>query len=225
MASVRLNFVQPEQEGLTRLLIFESTTQTGTYSLIETVEDIGEYPNYISIYTTDLANNSNDWFAIQWEDDKGAKSPLSNPIQGNTTTAPGVLTSRVILRDPALDEAIALQEAEVTLSSYFETNDIYALDPNEVTYAEWGGLTYLTLARSYITELLVGSTNTGYTAGIVAQQQGSATKSVADIQSLIAEANRLLGRNYSLVMQLAPWSVDSLSATDLDISRLLVEMQ
>jgi hypothetical protein len=226
MASVRLNFVQPEQEGLIKLLIFESAAQMGTYSLIETVTDIGDFPNYISFYTTDLASNVNDWFAIQWEDEKGAKSPLSNPIQGNTSTVPGELTGRVILRDPAIDEAIALQESEVALSDYFQTNEVYALDPDTISYAIWGGLTYLVLARVYITDLLVGGSVEGYTAGIVAQQQGGAAKSLGNIKDLIALANELLGRNYSVVMQIQEF--DPVTGfglpVEIDQTRLLVEL-
>jgi hypothetical protein len=224
MASVRLNFVRPDDEGLAKLLIYESTTQTGSYSLIETVTDIGEWPDYITYYTTNLATDPNDWFVIEWEDDKGARSPRSNPIKGNTTTTVGEITKRVLLRDPSLEEGIAAQEAEISVSDYFRVDDPYTIDPTVVTYKEWGGLTYLTLARIYISEVLVGSSVSGYTAGIVAQQQGNSQKSLDDIKRLIEEGNKLLNRNFSLVMQLEPVAFGTSIGAEVDQSRLLVEL-
>lgn len=223
MASVRLNFVKPELEGLAQLRIYESATQTGTFTLIETVVDIGEYPNYITYYTTDDATNANDWFVIEWVDSKGAVSPRSNPIQGNTTTAVGEVVSRVQLRDPSIGEELATQEAEITLQDYFGI-DPYEVDESTVTHKEYGGLTYLTLARIYISEILVGSSTAGYTAGIVAQQQGNSQKSLDDIKRLIAAGNELLGRNFSVIMQLEQVAYGTVCAADVDQSRLLVEL-
>lgn len=224
MASVRLNFVKPDDEGLAKLLIYEATSKDGVYTLIETVTDIGEFPNYISYYTTDLATNANDWFVIEWEDDKGSRSPRSNPIQGNTTTAVGEVVKRVILRDPSIDEGLATQEAEITLCDYFMTDAPYDIDPLTVTYKEWGGLTFLTLARAYISEVLTGSSVSGYTAGIVAQQQGNSQKSLDDIKRMIEEGNKLLNRNFSIVAQLEGVTFGSLTGAEVDQSRLLVEI-
>jgi hypothetical protein len=224
MASVRLNFVKPSDEGLTKLLIFESATSTGVFTLIETVTDIGDYPDYISYYTTTLASNPNDWFAIQWEDSGGARSPMSNPIQGNTTTTVGEIVKRVLLRDPALSEEAATQEAEIMVADVFGVADPYSVDPSTVTYLQWGGMTYLTLARLYISEVLIGSSTSGYTAGIVAEQQGNSAKSLDDIKRLVDEGNRLLGRNFSLVMQLEPYSIPGVMGAEVDQSRLLVEL-
>jgi hypothetical protein len=226
MASVRINFVQPDSEGLTRLLIYESGSKDGIYTLIEAVENIGEFPDYISYYTTDQAANAFDWFVIEWEDDKGARSPRSNPIQGNTTTTPGEVAGRVLMRDMSIDEKIAVQESEIVICDYFMVDDPYMVDPVTVTYKEWGGLTYLALARVYITDLLVGASVQGYTAGIVAQQQGSAAKSLGNIKDLIALANELLGRNYSVVMQIEEF--DPVTGfglpVEIDQTRLLVEL-
>lgn len=225
MASVRLNFVKPENEALVKLLIYEGATKDGSFSLIETVNDIGEFPDYISYYTTNAATSASDWFVIEWEDDKGARSPRSNPIQGNTKTVPGEVASRVLLRDASIEEGIAVEEAEITVSDYFRTEFPYDVDPAEVTYKEYGGLTYLTLARVYMSETLIGTATTGYTAGIIAQQQGTTQKSLDTIKKLIEEANRLLNRNFSVVMQLEPVTYPPCaSGAEIDATRLLIEL-
>ena len=224
MASVYLRFSPPDRDDIVKLHILESSTMNGALTTIEEVTDIGTFPNYINDYTTDQAGNNADWFAIQWEDSKGAFTNISERLQGGTKTVVLELIDRIMLRDPSIDEELARQEAEITLSEYFRTDDPYAIDPSTVTYAEWGGLTYLSLARIYISEILIGSNVSGYTAGIVAQQQGNTQKSLADVQRLIDEGNRLLGRNYSLVMQLEPVSFGTVTGAEIDQTRLLVEL-
>lgn len=225
MASVRLNFVKPDTENLAKLLIYECSTKDGTYDLIEVVNIIGTHPDYISFYTTNQASDVNDWFVIEWEDDKGARSPRSNPIQGNTKTVPGEVTARVLLRDPSIEEGVAVEDAEIVISSYFLVDDPYTLDPVTLTYAEWGGLTYLTMAQIYLTEILVESSVQGYTAGIVAQQQGNSQRSLDTVQKIIDMANKLLNRNYSVILLMPDYDpVRGSFITGIDESRLLVEL-
>lgn len=239
MASIRLNFVKPETENLEKLLIYEAASKNGVYTLIETVTDIGTDPDYISFYTTDHATSITDWFAIEWEDDKGARSPRSNPIQGNTTTAVGELVKRMMLRDPSISEEIATQEAEILLSQYFQVDDPYTIDPATVSYVVWGGLTYLGLARTYVSEIITTSSGSGYTAGIIAQQASDSTQTLKNVKDLVDLGNKLLGINYSYVLQMQgydPYPVLPARGVlgddpgffgiggEIDASRLLVEI-
>ena len=81
---VPLDFIPPQEDNIVKLHIYESSAQGGPFSEIELVTEVGTWPNYIDHYTTANATALDDWFAIQWEDDKGAKSVLSSPVKGGT---------------------------------------------------------------------------------------------------------------------------------------------
>ena len=131
MASVFLNFTPPDREDLTKLRIFEATDAAGPWNEIEVVTAIGEYPNYISSYTTNLATSNTNWFSIQWEDAKGAQTDQSNAIQGGTETLVGEIVDRVLVRDNTLDEQVVLAETEALIERYFGC-DPYTVDPASV---------------------------------------------------------------------------------------------
>jgi hypothetical protein len=230
MASVRLDFIPPDTPGITKLHIYESPTLNGVFNEIETVTSVGSYPTYITYHTTKLANDIADWFAIQWEDADGALSGLSQPIQGGTTTLVQQIVSRVMLRDPFADENIAAQEAEAVIEDVFITTDAYLVDPSIVTAKQKSGITFLTLARVYlssiITSLSSGSLQS-YTAGLVSQSAGSQSQTqnstgLQNIQQLIEWANRDLGISYSVLLlmkeidfgttwEIDEWTIEALS--------------
>jgi hypothetical protein len=228
--------VQPSTPGLVALRIFESAVKEGPYIQIERVTEIGIYPNYISYYTTDTATSATDWFTIQWEDDKGALSEMSAPWQGGTDSVVAELVSRVMLRDPTIREEIAVQEAEATVSRYYNTDDPYSITemPNP---SELQGLTLLTLAACYITDLFVGTaggatTVSDYTAGLVSQRSGTGVAGgtalkLKDIEALVDWANRVLGRSYSVVLQMAapeiPGAYSLVEDARVDETRLLLD--
>lgn len=226
MASVILDFVPPLSPGVTKLHIYEAPTQGGVFSPIETVEDVGTYPTYISQYSTDQATSTDNWFAIQWEDDKGVRGDLSAPIQGNTTTLIGRIVSRVLLRDPTIDENVAVQEAEAAVAAYYGVDDPYTI--TTFTYPEISGLTWLTMARAYIGSLVVsGSAGDSYTAGLVSQKSSSG--STADKSKMVEEfinlANSALGLNLTyvaLLQDIDPLGIGTVSAIEYDQSRLTI---
>lgn len=86
MPSVVLDLRPPrDMRELVELIILESGVgSAGPYHIIETVTDIGVYPDYIKQYVTDLAEAEADYFMVQWRDDKGALSETSIPVQGGT---------------------------------------------------------------------------------------------------------------------------------------------
>ena len=237
MATVRIDFVQPSDPDLIALRIHESSEKEGVYAEIERVTPIGTYPNYISYYTTDQATSAVGWFRIQWEDSKGALSELSAPWQGGTDSVVGAVVRRVLLRDPSIDEAIATQEAEAVICCYYGVDDPYSITemPNP---AVLHGLTLLTMASCYVTDLLVGGSSgatsvSDYTAGLVSQKSGTGTASggtvmsLDGIQGIIDFANKCLGRQFSLVLQMAPFE-DSVTYTLADArydhTRLLLDV-
>jgi hypothetical protein len=210
MASVRLDFVPPDSPDITKLHIFEAPTKDGIFSQIEEVTSIGSYPNYISYYTTTVAANVSDWFAIQWEDSFGALSDISEPIQGGTTTLVNDIIRRVMLRDPLANEIIAQQEAEAVIENVFGVTDAYSVDQTIVTAKQKSGITFLTLARTYLSSIITSissGTVQSYTAGLVSQSAGagsqsSVTQGLGNIQQLIDWANADLGLNVSVIMLL-----------------------
>lgn len=222
MASVPLEFIAPSEPNLALLRVYEGTSKDGAFSLIDETDEIGSYPDYINHYTTEEASSETNWFSIQWVDDKGAESPLSDPWQGNTESLVSIITGRVVQRGVTNDESVILQEAEATLEQYFGT-DPYEV-PLPISYSQAVGLTYLVMARLMVLDV-INDTTESYTAGIIAQQTGSSDKSMKNVQKLIDEANRLLGRNYSLVVQLPEYTpVPALRDTTFDQSRLIVEL-
>ena len=232
MASVALRFSPPNAENVTKLHIWEASTADGPFTEIEVVTSVGSYPDYIDNYTTDLAASITDYFAIQWEDSKGAKSDLSAPMKGNTTSLVGVVVERMMLRDPALTEIIAVQEAEAAVADYYHTIDVYSIDASLVSPKVISGLTNLALARSYITAQITNSATAGskWTAGIVSMDSSSSstsTKSIDAIKALIDLANKDLGLRYSVVLLMEEISVgDGVKQLQgMDLSRLIYEIQ
>lgn len=229
-ANVILDFVPPDVPGFTKLLIYESATQAGAPgTLIETVTDIGEYPDYITRYTTTQAASGTGWFSVQFEDEQGGRTTVSDSVQGGTFTAISKLIQRVLSRDSTLDENVVLQEAEAVLATIMNVDDPYTVDVATITYPQWVGMTYLVLARSYIGELVSGGESESYTAGLVSQKSASADaeKRLKLIKELIDFANIELGLNYSIVMLLEdidPTGLGSITSVTYDQSRLLLEI-
>lgn len=222
VASVHLRFFSPRDPNLIQLHILEAANPAGPFTVIETVNEIGPWPDYITAYTTDQAVNIGDYFAIQWEDDKGAKSPVSMPIKGDTITLIGEVYSRVRLRDPSFDDEIVAQEAAAVIEWVFGTDPP---DITEVTQVQLSGLTYLTMARIYLGQIMLSSQTQSYTAGLVQEKSGTAQTIQGNVDNLIALANQMLGFNISLVMLMADnWPGTSVSAIDRDISRLSITL-
>jgi hypothetical protein len=198
MASVPLRFVPPYQEELVALHILESPAQDGPYAEIEVVTDIGSFPEYIDNYTTNLAGAVDHWFAIQWEDAKGALTEISQPIQGGTTTYLARLVDRVMLRNPNASEAVVIQEAEVVIEEILHV-DPYA-PVGTVSYRTWSGMTFLVLARVGVSELISGGQTESFTAGLVSMKSATTgSTSEAVIDRYLKEANRLLGISQSRI--------------------------
>jgi hypothetical protein len=228
MVSVPLRFIPPDMENLVQLKIFESPTSNGTYTEIETVTNIGVFPNYIEEYTTDKAASISNWFAIQWVDNKGAVSEVSAGVQGSSVTAVGEIASRVELRDSALNHQVVVQEAEAAIERYIpKGSNVYATNLN-FSYQELRGLTNLTLAMCYLTQMVMNQSSE-WVAGIVSMKTSDAAiKSRVDsIKRLIAEANIDLGLNFSMIAILEDIVIAGGTATLVseDQSRLLIELR
>jgi hypothetical protein len=202
MASIPLRFVPPDIDNLTTLKVWEGSVADGAFVLIDTVTDIGEYPNYITEWTTQNANLVTDWFAISWVDDGDAESPLSAPIQGGTTTLVAKLIQRVRERNRNVDINVVQQEAEAVLQTYFGDT----ADPYDVTltanYKILNGLTYMTLARTLMAELLSQTEVNQATVGLVSFKSATGQNTLANIQELIDMAERDLGIGGSVVLDL-----------------------
>lgn len=224
--SIPLDFIPPGEPGIVALRIYESPTKTGSYTQIERVTAIGAYPNYITRYETALAGAVDHWFAIAWESTGGFVGELSVPVQGGKTTLVGILTDRMILRDPALNEIIAAEEAEGAISDYYGTIDPFSVDPATVSPYILSGLTMLALARAYIVTALTTSTTQSYTAGLVQQTSGSATKQQQNIEGFLNLANRMLGRNYSFVALMEELEVAGgfRQLVGVDVTRGIIEI-
>lgn len=227
MAKVRLDFTPPNAPGVSKLHIWEAPTPTDQFNEIETVDEVGVYPNYISYHTTSFATGPSYWFAISWEDEQGAQGDLSAPIQGNTTSLVAILVQRVMNRDPSLNEVVVTEETESTIMEFYDTEDPYSV----TTYkgSELSGLTYLVMARSYISTLVVNqAAGESYTAGLVSQKSSTssgATDPRRMIEALITYANGLLGINTSyiaLMESIDPIGNGVVSGIEDDRSRLLL---
>lgn len=226
MASVPLKFIPPDEPGWTTLHIYEATTSLGPFTEIENVPS-GD-PNYITRWTTDKATAVDNWFQINWSDSKDAFTETSQSVKGGTETLVGEIVQRILLRDSTINENIAAQEAAAAISDYFRVDDPYTIDPASVNPKILQGLTLLAMAWGYtVTQATSGSVQK-FTAGLVSLDTGtSSTKSSANIDQLIKLANKLLGRNYSLIMRLKEISVAGgyrpLLVT-ADLSRTMIEI-
>jgi hypothetical protein len=226
MASVYLRFVAPDVDDLIRMNIYEGTDPAGSFHLIETVTNIGTYPDYIDNYTTDVADSNTDYFAIEFIDNKEASTGLSAPVKGDLNLAVAEIQQRVLERDASINDRIALQETESALAYSFPGYDPY--DPNLVlTYVEKRGVTNLTLAMCYLTEMarIIGGS---WVAGIVSLKvSDQAIKARADsIQRLIAQANKDLGLNFSMIAYLEDLEIaGGAQSAVVDQTRLLIELR
>jgi hypothetical protein len=224
MASVALDFVPPVEPNIDKLHIYEAPARTGPWTLIETVNDIGTHPDYISRYTTNVASSSFGWFSIEWEDDKGARSPMSQPIQGGQTSVVADVVRRVMLREPGLDENVVVEDVEAVTEAFFKTNP-YLVDATTVSYRTLLGLTNLALARLYVTRFLTESSES-YTAGLVSQK---ADTTKVDLERLVSfltkQANKDLGISNAHVLMLTdidPTGLGTTSSISWDHSRQAV---
>lgn len=224
MASVPLVFNLPAEEGLTALKIFEAPVAEGPWTLIETVTEIGVYPDYIHEYETSNATSAVDWFAISVVDQAGVESDLSVPMLGGTQTLVHDISSRVMQRGISLSESVVIQEAEAVIEMYFNT-DPYLVNPLQVKYNTKAGLTYLVMGRAALFELASsGGTTSGWTAGLVSMKSGDASASKVSLDWLMREAQNLLGIAQSRIAQMiVPEIAGGLSfVTNYDVSRLQV---
>lgn len=229
MPSVHLTFTPPAREGFTKLYIYEAPAVDGTFVLRETITAIGEFPDYIREYSTDQALNVYDWFAIQWEDNKGVQTDISASVRGGSTTLVGQVVNRMLLRDPTLDEIIAQQEAEAAVADYYSVIDPYAIAYANISPMIISGLTNLALVRSYLTRVITATTaGSSWTAGIVAMKDSSGgSQSLDSLKALLAMANRDLGKSLSLKFLMAEIEVAGgyRQLVSADISRLIVEVE
>lgn len=211
MPSVHLRFSAPAREDLTKLRIFEAASPAGPWitpiEILDLVAAGKVFPDYLSEYTTDDAANTTDWFAIQWEDAGGARTEISNAMQGGTTTMVGEIIDLVAERDHTLDEQTVRQETEFAIESYFG-KDPYTVDTDTTNYRIRIGLARIVQARSMLNRLAATSssgTSSGWTAGLVSMKSGSDSQSASEglIRWLLQEAGNLLGWNYARVAQMA----------------------
>lgn len=202
MAKVPLDFLPPTAPDITKLHIYEATVKTGPFVEIELVTAVGTYPTYISHYVTSNATLALNWFAIAWEDAAGAVSDMSSPIKGGTDTVVEQVVTRMLQRDSTISLAIAVQEAEALVQTYFGVDDPY--DPAlKATYTQLNGLTYLAMARSYIFSVIKSGNVEKATMGLVSFQTSTGSTKTVDIQALIDLANLTLGIGTSIILQMA----------------------
>lgn len=232
MEKVLLDFLPPTENNIAALHIWEGTAPDAVFTEIERTTAVGTYPSYITRYTTAKAASKTDWFAIQWEDSNGLLSEISSPIQGGTTTLVQTLVDRVALRDPSLNENVVAQEAEAAISSFFGVLDPYGIDPTSVSPATLSGLTLLVLARTYLFTSVSATTSNvqKFTAGLVSIDAGSSSSSsgggLKNLQEIMDLANRMLGRNYSIIGVLAelPVADGVKQIVAADLSRTIIEV-
>lgn len=221
MVSVSLDFVAPDEPDLTSLLIYESSTASGPFVLIETVTPVGTYPDYITHYTTSFATSVSNYFAIEWEDSKGGRTAMSAAVQGGTELAIGMIVNRVLLRDPTLNSIVVEQEAEAVITSYFNVADAH--DPSiSPTAAELSALTYMTLARAYIGAVISASSSDSYSAGLVSQKASTSSGDKTKlIEWLLGQSARVLGTAtvVMLLEDIDPTGIGATSGIEWDATR------
>jgi hypothetical protein len=223
MATVRLNFVPPPDLDIIELRIYEASAKIGPFSQIEIVTAIGEYPDYISTYTTVNATAVNHWFAIDWYDNKGGNLGMSDPIQGNAQYLISEIVSRVMVRDPSINENIIYDEAEAVLEAYLpDGTDIHSAMYDDVNAQERSGLTLLVQARCYLFDISEGEEE--YTVGLVSQRKKN-SRSLDFIKQLLTLASAQLGLSASRVLQMAEVEiVGVVQGAEVDQTRLLIEL-
>jgi hypothetical protein len=201
---IPLTFVPPDVENLASMRIWESSTANGPFSLIETVAAIGSYPTYIDNYTTVFAASATDWFALTWVDNKGAETELTQAIQGGVQTLVAEITQRCLQRMPRLSLQVVTQEAEGSIQVYMgEDTDPY--DPtlyDDTSYRQKNGLTYMTIARTLMGEMLMTSAVQQAQMGLISFKSANTTQLLKNIQELIRLAESDLGISGSRVLDM-----------------------
>lgn len=202
---ITLRFIPPNDPDVGALCVYEAPASIGPWVQIERTTLIGTYPDWIDYYVCKLATDKTDWFAIAWEDTSGAVGVMSTAIRGGTQTLVGHVMNRVLQRDRKLDDNEVRQEAEGAIEFYFH-EDPYTQDldnlPSGQKYQILNGLTYLTMARVYLLEETRASEVQSATMGLVSFRSNAGTAKTKDIDKLIDMANRTLGINTSVVLQL-----------------------
>lgn len=185
MANVILDFTPPEDPGITKLRILEAPVADGPFTIIEEVTSVGTYPTYITRYTTQLAINSNDWFAIQWVSSLGVESELSAPIQGGSKSLVGEVLDRVLLRRSDFDENIAAQVTEAVIE-FALAADPYSIDVNTVGYKKLEALTELVIVWKLYSEVATSASfnTTSYTAGLVSETASAVSQKANPLEAL-----------------------------------------
>jgi len=198
--TVPLGFLPPSQPNMVKLHILESSSPDGPFYEIESTDQIGSYPDYISFFETTKANNSQDYFSIIWEDSKGALTPTSSPIQGGRKTLLGEVVERVMIRNPELDKNVVGEEAAAIIERALHISP-FITDYAYLTRSQILGLVYVTLASTLFSELVSeGYTDIDYTAGLISEKANSNLTSISEtIQKLEKRGMRLLHMPGSLI--------------------------
>lgn len=225
--AVELQFLPAEEEGMVTLHVEEASSKDGPFALVQSFP-AGTYPTYIHEVVVTNAQATLDWFRIYWEDSNGSYTPHSSPVQGGSSTIVAQVMDRVMLRDPAVEPLIAGQEAEASVSEYFNVDDPYAVEVSKASPRVLSGLTLLTLARCYTVRLITGSGQTArWSAGLVSMQSGQTTTQSWDaIDRMVNLANKELQRNYSAVLLMEEISVAHgyKQLKGVDLTRTLYEL-
>lgn len=201
MASVTLEFLSPTDPDIVAFHLYESNSPVGSFTEVERTTAVGTYPNYIKTFTSSLAAVATDWFSIAWENAGGTISPLSQPVQGGTSSLVGIVTDRVMQRNVSLDKNVVEQEAEFVIGDYYQANP-FAILPATVGYRTMRGLITLTLARAYMSMLFTSAQTNKWAAGLVSMDSsvGSLVNAEKMFDRLVRLANNDLDRNYSAVL-------------------------
>jgi hypothetical protein len=227
MPKVRLDFAPPDNPDVTKLHVEEAPAAVGPWTEVSGSPITVSAPDFLS-YVTITATSLSDWFRIYWENAGGATSNPSNPIQGGSTTMVQKVVTRVLNRNPTADERVVTDVAEWVVSKVLKTADPYDASLT-ATYNQLEGMTLLALARTMIHTLVSNSQSDSYTAGLVSQKSSSGSTADTDmIAYLLAEANKILGVSFSVVMLLEdidPTGLGNVSVLGIDQSRLLLSIE
>lgn len=220
--TVRIEFQPPDDEDIVALRIYEGATVDGPFNQIERVTAIGQYPDYITHYTTVLATALTDYFTVAWEDSAGAVGDMSEAVKGTEFTILSEVMEVVALYDPNINAGVAGSVATAVIEKYAN------LDPNSVhavTYSVKHGLALMTMASIYRFLSTANANSVAWSAGLVSVKQSNAAKKV-DIDSLESVAAKWLGVGGSRVVQMVvPEIAQGFSQiVSADISRLLIEV-
>jgi hypothetical protein len=133
----------------------------------------------------------------------------------------------MLLRDPTLNENIAVQEAEAAISEYYGVDDPYSIDPSTVSPSVMSGLTNLALARCYLYQMISTSqSGDKWIAGLVSLQSTSSSGGdfAKVIEALLKAANHDLGLSYSRVLLMAEAQpcLASVGVHGVDLTRSVV---